>query len=286
MTHPYRHYVQELARVQDEARTLPLGAFPAPPAPTPRKDAPSVMVFSPHPDDESIVGALPLRLLRELGQRVTVVAVTQGSNAERQTARLEEMQGACSFLGFDLITTREHGLTGINPKSRLEQPAAWAEAVEIIAKVLEVHRPSTVFFPHVGDANSTHKGTYFLVQDALRSLGPEFTCRVVETEFWAAMEGPNLMIETTVEDTADLVAAITFHKGEVARNPYHLLLPAWMADNVRRGGELVGGQGGAAPDFHFATLYRLKQWNGSALVPASPENRIFSASADLASSFS
>ena len=44
------------------------------------------------------------------------------------------------------------------------------------------------------------------------------------------------------------------------RNPYHLLVPAWMQDNVRRGGELVGGQGGAAPDFTFCTLYRLRRW--------------------------
>ena len=38
-----------------------------------------------------------------------------------------------------------------------------------------------------------------------------------------------------------------------------------MQDNVRRGGELVGGQGGAAPDFTFATLYRLRQWQDGAL---------------------
>jgi hypothetical protein len=38
-------------------------------------------------------------------------------------------------------------------------------------------------------------------------------------------------------------------------------MPAWMVDNVRRGGELVGGQGGAAPDFAFATLYRLRRWS-------------------------
>jgi hypothetical protein len=46
----------------------------------------------------------------------------------------------------------------------------------------------------------------------------------------------------------------------VQRNPYHLTLPAWMMDNVRRGGEWVGGQGQAAPDFHFGTLYRLRAW--------------------------
>ena len=64
-----------------------------------------------------------------------------------------------------------------------------------------------------------------------------------------------------------MVTGITFHAGEVRRNPYHLLLPAWMQDNVRRGCELVGGQGGAAPDFVFATLYRLRQWTQGKLQP-------------------
>jgi hypothetical protein len=38
-----------------------------------------------------------------------------------------------------------------------------------------------------------------------------------------------------------------------------------LQDNVRRGAELVGGQGGVAPDFLFATLYRARKWqNGQA----------------------
>jgi hypothetical protein len=75
------------------------------------------------------------------------------------------------------------------------------------------------------------------------------------------MTDPNAMVELGNEDLADMIAATTFHVGEVARNPYHLLLPAWMMDNVRRGTEIVGGQGGAAPDFTFAALYRLRKWN-------------------------
>ena len=65
---------------------------------------------------------------------------------------------------------------------------------------------------------------------------------------------------------AELTAATSLHVGEVARNPYHLRLPAWMQDYVRRGGELVGGQGGAAPDFSFATLYRLRKWQGGEFI--------------------
>jgi hypothetical protein len=39
-----------------------------------------------------------------------------------------------------------------------------------------------------------------------------------------------------------------------------------MMDNVRRGAELVGRQGGAAPDFTFATIYRLRQWTRGRLT--------------------
>jgi hypothetical protein len=75
------------------------------------------------------------------------------------------------------------------------------------------------------------------------------------------MDDPNLMVEISPEDLTDMVTATTFHVGEVQRNPYHLLLPAWMMDNVRRGTELVGGQGGVAPDYTFAALYRLSKWS-------------------------
>ena len=34
-----------------------------------------------------------------------------------------------------------------------------------------------------------------------------------------------------------------------------------MQDNVQRGSELISGQGEAAPDFTFATLYRLRKWH-------------------------
>ena len=63
-----------------------------------------------------------------------------------------------------------------------------------------------------------------------------------------------------------MITATTFHVGEVKRNPYHLLLPAWMMDNVRRGAELVGGQGAAAPDFTFAALYRLRKWGQNRVI--------------------
>lgn len=262
---PYHRYVSELARLVGEGRRFPLGGFPIEPRPLLAADAPKALIFSPHPDDECIIGGLALRLMRESGMRIINVAVTQGSNQTRQPARLVELKAACEYLGFDLIQTATHGLEQINIKTRTNEPAEWSASVDVIAQIIADQRPAVVFFPHDTDWNSTHIGTHYLLVDALARQSADFSCQVVETEFWGAMATPNLMVESSITDLADMMSALSFHVGEVQRNPYHLLVPAWMQDNVRRGGELVGGQGGAAPDFVFCTLYRWQRWTNRQL---------------------
>ena len=257
---PYHQLVTELARLVRDGKQFPLGGFPRLPRTSPAPDAPRALIFSPHPDDECIIGALALRLQREAGVRIVNVAVTQGSNKARQAERWEELSAACDYLDFDLVETIPGGLEKINVSTRSKDPSAWGASVGVIAKILAEHRPQVAFFPHDADWNSSHIGTHYLVADALRQLPPDFQCVTIETEFWGAMATPNLTVESSTQDLGDMMAALSFHVGEVKRNPYHLLVPAWMQDNVRRGGELVGGQGGAAPDFSFATLYRLRRW--------------------------
>jgi N-acetylglucosamine malate deacetylase 1 len=257
---PYHELVSEIARLVRDGRNYPLGGFPPPPRPALPGDAAAALIFSPHPDDECIIGALALRFMREAKLRVLNVAVTQGSKKERQAARWDELQAACDHLGFGLIQTAPGGLEKINVSAREQNRAHWDACVQVIAGILAERQPRVIFFPHDTDWNSTHIGTHHLVVDALRRQPATFSCFVIETEFWGAMATPNLMIESTMEDVGDMMTALSFHVGEVKRNPYHLLLPAWMQDNVRRGGELVGGQGGPAPDFSFCTLYRLRRW--------------------------
>ena len=263
---PYLKFVTDCQRVVSEARSFPLGGFaPLPRSPLP-PNAPKALFFAPHPDDETIGGALALRLAREAGMDVIDVAVTQGSRKERQAQRFAELQNACRYLGYRLQATGPCGLEKVTAKTRQNEPQVWAGMVKVTADILQQHQPLVAFFPHERDWNSTHIGTHYLVVDALQQMPAGFECFVVETEFWGAMDDPNLMIEVGANDLADLIAATTFHVGEVQRNPYHLLLPAWMMDNVRRGAELVGGQGGAAPAFKFAALYRLRKWSRGAVV--------------------
>jgi len=257
---PYHNLVSEYARFAKEGKTYPLGNFLPTLKPALSASAPKVLIFSPHPDDECIIGALPLRLLREAKMNVINVAVTQGSNKARQSERFEELKNACAYIGYGLIQTRPGGLEKITPKTRAEGKETWTQAVRRIRDILSMEQPRIIFVPHEHDWNGTHIGTHFLVMDALRSLEPSFRCYLIETEYWGAMSSPNLMVESSIEDVTELVTGTSFHVGEVRRNPFHLLLPAWMQDNVRRGGELVGGQGGAAPDFTFCTLYRYRRW--------------------------
>lgn len=261
---PYFQFVDDVAKAKARARSLPLGGGVPLPRPVAAPGAP-VLVMSPHPDDECIVGGLALRLMREAGQHIINIAITLGSNKARRQGRWDELSAACQFLGFDFEATTPSGLERITPKVRLEDHAHWSAAVQTVAATIQKHQPRALFLPHEFDWNGTHIGTHFLVTDALKTLPSSFETILVETEFWGAIYNPNLMVELAAADLADLLAALSFHVGEVQRNPYHLSLPAWMQDNVRRGAEVVGGQGAAAPEMEFATLYRVRRWRGGSV---------------------
>ncbi|MGD7652635.1 MAG: PIG-L deacetylase family protein [Verrucomicrobiales bacterium] len=246
MNNPYLEFVESIEDVLQRAKAIE----PSNEATVAPVSGSKVLIFSPHPDDECVTGLLPLRLMREAGKHIINVPVTFGSNVERQAERSEELEAACGYLGWDIERVGE----GFEPLD-----------TDDIVEVLKKHDPDCVFMPHEDDWNSRHVATHHRVVGALQKMDDSFSCKVVETEFWKPMHSPNLMIEGNAEVVADLVAATALHVGEVARNPYHLRLPAWMQDNVRRGAEIVGGQGGSAPSFSFATLYRLRMWKDGQL---------------------
>lgn len=229
-------------------------------------DAPVAVICSPHPDDEVIVGALPLRLRLEAGWRVINLAITLGSNQARQAARKEELSDACQMMAFDCQVIGGKGLERIRLDTRREDPVYWTQSVGLLGHTLQVIRPRMIIFPHAYDRHPTHIGVNGLVRQALIRMGKDFSCDCVQTEFWGAMEHPNLLVESSVDDVGRMMAALACHRGEVERNPYHLRLPAWLSDNVRRGGEILDGMGGQVPDFVFGTLYRSLFWNGQKLI--------------------
>jgi LmbE family N-acetylglucosaminyl deacetylase len=207
---PYTKFVTDYARLVDDAKAFPLGGFPSAPRPSLTPDAPRALFFAPHPDDESIVGAMALRILREAKMNLINVAVTQGSKKERQAERVAELRNACNYLGYGLQTTAPNGLEKVTAKTRQSEPQLWADMVKVVADILAKHSPRVILFPHERDWNGTHIGVHYLVVDALRQMPLSFACHAIETEFWGAMDDPNLMVEVSAEDLADLITATTF----------------------------------------------------------------------------
>jgi Uncharacterized proteins, LmbE homologs len=254
---PYHPFVQGFARLVQEGAFVSLAGVASRLQPPVAENAPKVLLFSPHPDDECLTGALPLRLRREAAMNVIDVAVTLGSDSERRAERWKELTAACSWLGFGMLATAPTGLTRISPRTREDDPNHWRAAVDTIAAILADEQPAIVFVPHRGDRHPTHVGAHLLLFDALASSPGPNPRWIVETEYWGHLDDANLMVECSVDDVADLVAAVACHHGEVARNAYHLALPAGMIDAVRRGAELLEGHQAAAPACHFAMLYRV-----------------------------
>lgn len=228
------------------------------------ENAPSVMIFSPHPDDESINGLLPLRLMQESGFIVNNIAVTLGSDVSRQAARWQEVKRACQYLGFNVLNASEKGLKALTLDIKANQPHIWQSYIAILSDYVQQFKPEMVIFPHQEDRHPTHCATHALVMDVLKAT--RHVCWVWQTEFWQPMRAPNVMLACRNEDLSHLMIALACHRGEVARNPYHLRLPSWMADNVRRGTELIFGNQAAASPYAFATLYRVDKWNGGELL--------------------
>lgn len=276
----YHEYIHALDNLLKEVKQLPCGGWPELSKPDLLENAPKILIFSPHPDDEVFIGHLPLRLMRESKMQVTNIALTLGSNKDRRSNRLQELRNCCRYIGFDLVTVSDDGFDSINEQTRENDTAYWSQCVDIIISILDQHRPEIIFFPHAGDWHATHIGTHLLVVDALKLMPPDFSCYCVETETWGAMNDPNLLIECNNNGVADLITALSFHRGEVERSPYHLRIAARLIENVMRGAERIGGPGSLSPEFQFAMLYRLSYWRNGKFNQSLKEGRFLSAGED------
>jgi N-acetylglucosamine malate deacetylase 1 len=292
-------YLRRVVEAVDSGRSIALGPSQQPPVPpmvaASEGHGAKVLYCAPHPDDETLSGVLALRMRLESGARVTNVAVTLGSGATQHERRRREVASACRVLGFDLVIpdvsgkhrrfsgndgealaslaagSQQAGLGPVNLATRQSDPKGWALRVQRLAEIFDQEQPEVVLAPHADDFNTTHIGTHYLVTEALDahlSRRPDASIVFVETEFWHEMAEPNLMVAVTPELAAIQLVAAAEHGGEMARNPYHLLHPCRLMDNVRRGSEVVGGQGAAVQPFTFAELYRVSfRRRGEALKP-------------------
>jgi LmbE family N-acetylglucosaminyl deacetylase len=276
----YRALLEDAIKQPPE---LPGATPPAQPDP-PQADAPVCLVFSPHPDDEALVGGLPLRL-RAAGWRVVNVAVTLGSRLDRRAARWQELQASCRVLGFELVAASSApgtGLEGIRTAGHAAQHPNWRAAVQRVIGLMSLYQPRVVICPHELDGHDVHMATSKLVLQALAGL-PALSPHLLLSEYWNTQLQPQLMLGLTDPQVGQLMQATAMHVGEISRQPYHLTLPAWLMDSARRGAERVGGPGAASSGMTYAALYGWRRRVGCDWVAMAP--RMVLAAEDMGALF-
>jgi LmbE family N-acetylglucosaminyl deacetylase len=209
-----------------------------------------------------------LRLSREKNWQIVNVAVTLGSNLARRQGRRAELAHACTALGFDCALPQEDGFSNVNAAARADEVEAWLKMTTRLAELIAFYHPDAVFLPHGGDWNATHVGTHLLGMDALTAQGKDFSCAVIQTEYWHPNPDPNVMIEASESEAAILLSGQACYTGENTRNAFDASFPAYLTDNVRRGSELMGGKGAAAAPMDFAMLYQFGLWRGGKFLPS------------------
>src|SRR5262245_48082115 len=88
----------------------------------------TVLICSPYPDDEALVGGFALRALQESKARVVNCAISLGADRKRKQERLRELRASCAVLGFDLKIAgwpRIHGLENVEPHVAKDDPQRW-----------------------------------------------------------------------------------------------------------------------------------------------------------------
>lgn len=228
----------------------------------------TVMILSPHPDDESIMGSLALRLGLENNAHIINIAITLGSNKERQQSRVQELTNACELLQMDCEYLNED----------------WKIKEKELKSLIQKFQPQLIIAPHEKDFHPAHIKTGKLLKKVLLVLKKE-SILIAWSEFWGQMAKPNILVEVPNEIVELQMNALQMHIGEVSRNPYHLRLPAWMMDNVRRGSEVIGGKGSLSGEMAFGVLYKCQLYkNGKFTNPKLP-HAFLSNETDLAQMF-
>ncbi len=195
-----------------------------------------LLIIAPHPDDECLMSGLALRAKEECGTEVAVLAYGFGSDPSRQEERKKEFKKALQVLGFKELV---HGSSGV-------------------FGVIQSFQPDAILIPNRQDSHPTHIRCSEEAWNAARSAAAASKNKlmVFESEYWGPMGNPNLLIPLSSGTVKRMGLGLLCHEGEIARNPYHLSLPAFLIDQQRRGSEIMSGFGAKPAPAVFAQLYR------------------------------
>ncbi len=149
--------------------------------------AKTVLIFSPHPDDELIgCGGTIIQYVRR-GVRVVIVFMTSGeaylpSRKPQKLAELRENEAkrALEKVGVeDLIFLR-------GPDGKLSKIKN--KAINKIENLLLKYLPEVIYIPHANEDHQDHQATFQIVTAALEKLAPDRLPLTLCYEVWTPLQ--------------------------------------------------------------------------------------------------
>lgn len=200
----------------------------------------SALIFSPHPDDESLgCGGIIIRK-KNLGARIKIVHMTDGSAAnhanlisrqELKAIRSLESVRAAAILGIDAmdISLLEF------PDGRLSEFRA--EAVRKVADILRAEQPEEVFLPSSREPSrngADHPATTNVVLEALRLVQLNVLVREYPIWFWLHWPWIQFWQSAGSVISTGAVAKNSIEAGFGMRAFYELRHSVYIADVLER----------------------------------------------------
>jgi LmbE family N-acetylglucosaminyl deacetylase len=216
----------------------------------------TVLVVSPHPDDELIPAGGTLLTLCDAGWRVVNLACSLGFPAQH-VRRERELRAACARAGFELDIAEP----SIAMSAGDDLTGAQARATELVADGLRRYRPGLVLAPGPTDAHHAHELVSRAVREAVQIVGAPVT--VWWWELWGYLHRVTLLVDVArvLDRSCEVLEA---HAGELARNDYAGLVRARAKVAAVLGAERVFGFGAAATSCVAAELLSETVFDGTA----------------------
>ena len=195
----------------------------------------TVLLVSPHPDDELIPAGGTLVTLRDAGWRVHNLACGLG-RPDQHERRRAELTEACELAGFELDC--------VDPPVPMSRGDDLDEAhhrlLDSIRQRLDALRPDLVVAPGPADGHHGHELVARAAIDAVEAAARPQT--VWWWELWGHLRRPTLLVN--VEGVLDrVIAALRCHAGELERSDYPRLVAARAEVASILGPERVFGYG-------------------------------------------
>jgi LmbE family N-acetylglucosaminyl deacetylase len=150
----------------------------------------SALVVAPHPDDETLGCGGVISLLRDSGQSVQVLVISDGTLSHPRSlkypaAKLLALREAETLKALSVLGVSSTEITFLRWQDgsipTLESPN-FPAAVSQCCNLLQMWIPETVFLPWRSDPHSDHRATWQLIRTALTNLNN--SPRLIEYPIW------------------------------------------------------------------------------------------------------